>query len=150
MLLFTVPTSPATDGIIDGRNELVLLDDTSESSIFAGTFGMYDAAAQAAGGFPEFVPNQTNRFCFLRGTATSDAYQPTKTITGSVTVFYWPRYHYIRSRRPGLLITDDDNAHELSNGAASKAAYRTEDRKYLPVLTEPANPRRLAQIRHGA
>ena len=54
---------------------------------------------EQVGGWFELIPNQTNRFIWIRATYSSgaDTYTGiTKANTSSLTVYYWPRYIFIR------------------------------------------------------
>lgn len=77
----------------DSENETYVLIDTS-GSILAGTTHT-QATGTVSGGFISLVPNQINRIYWIRyNTYLSLTFS--KTVTSSLTVYYWPRYLFIR------------------------------------------------------
>lgn len=88
------------DIFLDGGNEQLIGVDTAGANIFDGTGSMADFLPAIAGGFPALIPNQTNRFYYIRAGVLAVGsvveLDHDKTKTGTVTVSYWPRYLYIR------------------------------------------------------
>lgn len=93
MLVWDVGTNGAPI-VLDGYSGGMY--DTSETGadltgLFDGT-GIVVVSHPVSGGFPQLVPNQTNRIYVLTSNSTAHA----KSANTDVSVAYWPRYLYIR------------------------------------------------------
>lgn len=82
------------DHVFDGPNEVALNVETA-GSLTAGTTSTSKDLGVVAGGFISLVPNQTNRVYWIKYN-TYLTYDFAKADTSSLTVYYWPRYIFIR------------------------------------------------------
>ena len=87
----------ASDLVIDSMQSAVISIDDAGDPFTTGVVN--DFYTSKVGGFPQVVPNQTNRF-YLLTASSADSTKPftthTKSGTQAVTVNYWPRYLFVR------------------------------------------------------
>ena len=86
------------DHVIDGVNQRTYMIEDG-GNLFDGTGYVYQGAGQGnpTGGFPQLVPNQTNRFYLhLTSASAGSVWVYDKTYTASITVYYNPRYLHVR------------------------------------------------------
>lgn len=92
-------TDSTYDLIIDGALEAVYYMYASTDP-FDGTAVLYSGAGQGilSGGFPKLLPNQINRFyLYLFNTpAVAGTFELQKSDTAAITLYYYPRYLFIR------------------------------------------------------
>lgn len=91
-------TLTSLDGVIDSVNEAVYAIENGGDP-FAGTADVHDidGVIVVDGGFPEVMPNQTNRFYLLTsGSGLLPMDGSDVTLTQSISAHYWPHYLYVR------------------------------------------------------
>ena len=89
--LFSVSASASEYQVFDSTRESTYVTENA-GTLAAGTMNV-NAKGEVSGGFISLVPNQTNRIYWLRHDLTSLI---VKADTSSLTVYYWPRYIFIR------------------------------------------------------
>lgn len=108
-LLFAIPADEASlswwtggasytaqDALIDSVNAQVYRI-TNGGDPFAGTAEVYDEVnIDVDGGFPQVVPNQTNRFYLLTSAGSSPYVGADKSHSQVISGHYWPQYLYVR------------------------------------------------------
>lgn len=95
-------TASNAEDVVDGLLEATYTKEAGVS-LYGGAANIGSLGVQS-GGFPSLVPNQTNRFIWIRGSEpATDPADPanigigvTKGNTSSITVSYWPRYAFVR------------------------------------------------------
>lgn len=91
-LIFESVASGYYMGFDTELESLLLLN--SGDNYFDGTGRVnFDTTRGVSGGYPSLVPNQTNRFFYLKWTGNNVW---VKAGTSSITVDYWPRYIFVR------------------------------------------------------
>lgn len=95
MLQWTQPLNVGTglDTLIDGVQEFVVTLDPSTGPLAASPW-LWPSLTQASGGWPSLVPTRTNRIFYLQAAAIGGAM--TRTDTSTITVYYYPRYLFVR------------------------------------------------------
>lgn len=86
-----VITGASRDHAFDSAMDSAYAIETA-GTLPSGTSNVGDVG-QASGGFISLVPNQVNRVIWVKHTAENEI---TKANTSSLTVYYWPRYIFIR------------------------------------------------------
>ena len=86
-----VITGASRDHAFDSAMDSAYAIETA-GTLPSGTSNVGDVG-QASGGFISLVPNQVNRVIWVKHTAENEI---TKANTSSLTVYYWPRYVFIR------------------------------------------------------
>lgn len=90
-------TTATAEDVFDAPQQAVYTKEAGVSLVTGGA--NIGALGEQVGGWFELIPNQTNRFIWIRATYSSgaDTYTGiTKANTSSLTVYYWPRYIFIR------------------------------------------------------
>lgn len=80
--------------VVDGVRETVGLLNTATPPLSANPYFWPVPRTQLAGAMPSVKPNVTNRFFFLQALSRGGAM--TKSDTSSITLYYWPRYIFVR------------------------------------------------------
>jgi hypothetical protein len=86
------------DTVIDSFNEVFTRFVSGTGSVVDGTADMTESnIIGVSGAFPYLVPNQTNRaFLFTGEYDMSATRKCDKSVTESITVYYWPAYLFVR------------------------------------------------------
>lgn len=86
-------TSTTQDQVVDGYGEFVGSVPTGVDPLTT-TASVYPTSV--SGGFPSLVPNQTNRLYWLSASSPV-SYNHAKASVDTWTIYYWPRYLYVRA-----------------------------------------------------
>lgn len=81
--------------VVDADQDAIY--NTTAADVFAGTTTVYPGSAIASSGsIPHLLPNVTNRFLMTASGSVPGDYEITKSDTYTVTLYYHPRYLYVR------------------------------------------------------